>query len=446
MKFKKLKTANRGEIIESRNNAMRIALAFICALIAWFFVTMKFYPSRPKSYSGVTLSTELEADSQLEIMSVSKNNIKVLTVDVDFECSRYDYNSIKLGNLEAYIDTADITKPGKYSLEVKLRSTKGHKLSNIDIKPAFVDVELDIMDTKTVSLMADTSTLIKAEDKIFGEVKCDPPSIEIKGPSEKLKKVNTVMAVSDYSEVIDSSRHITSSRYILYDEEGKALSDVSKLIFSRNTVDMTINVKTEKEVPIVASFQTSDPNFDKTSISYTFEPDKITLAAESADSINDPFEIKVPLSDIDDISFEADYPINNAKLESDNIENVSKLDSVHFTLNGSRLASKELTLSNSNMHPMQIPDDDYDYSIVTESLVIKLIGPKELLNDITASDLNANVYLINGENEPIVFPRDVEITFKSKSHNTVWAVTGQKVNIRKTPKTGSSSQTSNRNS
>ena len=113
LKFKKLKTANRGEIIESRNNAMRIALAFICALIAWFFVTMKFYPSRPKSYSGVTLSTELEADSQLEIMSVSKNNIKVLTVDVDFECSRYDYNSIKLGNLEAYIDTADITKPGK---------------------------------------------------------------------------------------------------------------------------------------------------------------------------------------------------------------------------------------------------------------------------------------------------------------------------------------------
>ena len=40
MKFKKLKNANRREILESRNNAFMIALSFICALAAWYFVKM----------------------------------------------------------------------------------------------------------------------------------------------------------------------------------------------------------------------------------------------------------------------------------------------------------------------------------------------------------------------------------------------------------------------
>ena len=267
--------------------------------------------------------------------------------------------------------------------------------------------------------------------------------IEIKGPSQKLKNISSAYAVSDYDKTIDSSRHINSSRYILFDEEGNEITNHSKLVFLQNTTDISLTVKTQKTVPIVASFQTNDPNFDKSSIDYSFTPNTITLAAESADSISDPFEIKVAVSDIDDVDFEADYPINNAKLDSDNVENISMLESVHFTLNGSSLASKEITLSNSNMHPMQIPDDDYDYNIVTESLKVTLIGPKDLLNDITASDINANVYLSNAESEPIVFPRDVEITFKSKAHNKVWAVTDQKANIRKTPKSEASAKSHN---
>ena len=193
----------------------------------------------------------------------------------------------------------------------------------------------------------------------------------------------------------------------------------------------------------MASFETTDPNFDKSSLDYTFTPGEITLASDTGETINDSFGVKISLRDLVDengIVYEKDYNVKT------NLINKSGFDKVHFKLNNTNLGVREITLSNSNLHPMQVPSDDYDYTISTEKITIKLIGPRTLINDITASDLNADINLSNVESETLmVFPIDVDLSFKDEKYSTVWAVTDQKVNIKKTPKSESATQTPNRN-
>ena len=167
MKFKKLKTANRSEILASRNNALMIVIAFVCALAAWFLVTMKFYASQEKILTDVPLITDTSSDSQFEIMSVEKDGARISTVNVTLDCSRYHLNRITNGTVVAYVDIDDITAAGKYKLPVQVKNTIGAEISNIQVVPSFVTVEIDTIDTKTVTLQADTSNLKIADDKIL---------------------------------------------------------------------------------------------------------------------------------------------------------------------------------------------------------------------------------------------------------------------------------------
>lgn len=442
MKFKKLKNANRREILESRNNAFMIALSFICALAAWYFVKMKYYDTTSGEFYGVNVIADISGTS------AEDNGLQVInqldTVDVFFDCSVTDRSRVTRNSIEAYVDLSNYSRADEYPLKVHVRTTNGVEIRNIRTAPETINVELDKNEPKTVALTAALPNIKAADGKALGEFICDPVQVDISGPSRIVNKIERVEAVSEISKTLDSKEIIYADSFNFYSEDGAKINNSkgTKITVNPKSIAVTVPVFTEKNVPIVASFKTQDTNFDKSSLDYTFTPDNITLASDTGENIPDTHEVQIPLTDlIDDngIVYEKDYQIKTQLI------NQSQLETVHFKLNNTDLEVREITLSKNNIHQMQVPQDNYDYNIETEKITVKLVGPRDLINDITASDINANINLTNAESEKLmVFPIDVEVSCSEK-FKKVFAIPVNKANIRKTSKSESTTQAANQN-
>ena len=113
---------------------------------------------------------------------------------------------------------------------------------------------------------------------------------------------------------------------------------------------------------------------------------------------------------------------------------------MNVTLNDEGLASKEITLLGGNVGLLHVPSDGYSDAIVTETLTVKLIGPADVINDIKAADLDAEVNLLGEDTSknPDQFSYNVNVS--CRTHNNVWCVEPPTVNIKKTLKEGATTQ------
>ena len=437
-----IKNNNKKLIInETKNNATLLLIAIICAVAAWFIVAMTIYPAESKTIANITLKTETTGTSAAE-NGLFVTNKDVEKVTVSFDCSRTDYSRINAEDIEAYVDFDNITTEGIKTLTIKARSTNGTELSNLKVKPSIVQVELDKYDMKSISVKPRTDNITVAEGKIFGNKTCEPAEITLTGPSAKLAKIAECYAVSDKSlpDLDTSYSGLTSDRYVYLDADGQEI-DHDFITADPSTVNISVPVLTQKTVPFKVNLKIpSNSNFDKDSLDFIITPSELTIASGSSDvTLTDaPLEIPIALSTLD-IGYSKDFSVENM-LASKNVTTVSGIETVNVTLNDEGLASKEITLLGGNVGLLHVPSDGYNYSIVTETLTVKIIGPADVIKNITAADLDAEVNLLGEDTSknPDQFAYNVNVS--CRTHNDVWCVNAPDVNILKTLKTGVTTQ------
>ena len=436
-------------IKEAKDNAILFAISLICAVASWFIITMTFYPSESKTVTNIPVHFDIIGST------ADENGLQIIDDDVDrhvrvsFDCSRTNYNKLNSDTIEAHVDFNDISTAGKKTLTVKVSAKDGIQMSNISVYPSTIEVELDKMESKSFTVKPRLSVNCP-DDKIIymDEVTCDPAQITITGPAAQLAKVSECYAVSEKSGEIDSTQFINSDKFMLYSEDGKEINMNHMTPIS--PVVMYVPVYTQKTVNIDALITDVPDKFDLSCIQYTVSPNVVTIATDNPDiNLPDPIQKKIPLSSLD-IGFSQDFDITNL-LASNNVKNVSDIDKVTITLNSDGLASKEITLSSSDISITNQPSDNNVYSVVNPKLVIKVVGPEDVINDLTAKDFSAVVDLLGADTSMNQFQYDV--TVSCNSHNNVWAVanpTAPKVNVIKTAKEGTNlpsnaSNTSNSN-
>ena len=204
-----------------------------------------------------------------------------------------------------------------------------------------------------------------------------------------------------------------------------------------------MQVLTQKTVPFKVNLKLpSNSDFDKDSIKFNITPAELTIASGSSDVTltDDPLEIPISLSAVD-IGFSKEFSIENM-LSGKNVKNVSDIENVKVTLDDEGLASKEISLAGEKVSLLHVPSDGYSYSIESAKLKVKLIGPADVINDITAADLDATVNFLGEDTSknPDLFAYDVQVS--CSTHNNVWCYNAPQVNIRKTAKEGSAKQSS----
>lgn len=437
-----LKNGKKKSIAESRSNAMLLIIAFICAIASWFIIAMTKYPAESKTISNIPVKIDINGTSAAEndLTVISPSTEQYVRVNID--CSRTDFNRITADTIEAYVELDGITTSGTRPLTVKVKSTNGAELSSYEVTPSIIKVELDKTETRTFALSAKIPNIKPAEGRTFGdEIVCDPAEITIKGPKKKLDLIAECYAISDKEESLDHSYTLTSDRFELWTEDGKEI-DQKNITFEPTVASLSIDVLRYKTVKIVPKIISVPDGFDTSCISYTVTPDTIPIAYHNNDTeLNDDLElIKIPLSDLD-IGYSKDFDISN-QLSSKGVTNLTGINTVNVTLNDEGLISREMLLGSNNIHLLDAPSDGYDYSIITEQLSIKVIGPADIVNELTAADLDAEVSLLNADSTIKMMDQFVyDAKISCPSHNNVWSVTNAKVNIKKTLKDGATTST-----
>jgi len=432
-----LKNITKRNIKEARSNAMLLLIAFVCAIASWFIIAMTKYPSDSKHVSNIPLSRDISgtaaADSGLSIIDCS-----VGSVSVSLDCSRTDYNRIGADSLKATIDFKNITVPGTYTLNVKVESTNDAEISNLTISPATVKVELDQYETKAFVLKAKVPNISGGENKAINsaDITCEPGEVNIKGPASKLASIAECYAVSNQEKTLESSYSLNSDVYQLFSEDGTEISN-DKLTFDPPIVNMNIPVLTQKTVRFVPLILDPPSGLDTDCLNFNITPETIIIATNNAETkLPDKLDLKVTPKELD-IGFSKDVLISNLLIGT-NIINMSDTDTVNISLNSDGLASRNLTVTNNNIHTTNAPNNNYDYTVLTQQLLVKLVGPADIINEVTAADLDVEVNLLGADDTMNQFP--YEVTVSCSKYNNVWSVTNDRVNIKKTLKEGVTTQ------
>ena len=216
------------------------------------------------------------------------------------------------------------------------------------------------------------------------------------------------------------------------------------MTFDKTSFIIKVPVLTQKTVPLkVAIDAPNDFDTDWLMKRLKLSKESITLASGNAQTeLPDTFDIgSIKLSDIG-LDYSASFDIS-ANINKYGLKNLSNFNTVTVELDKTDLDTKDFYINNINL--LNKPSSDYEYSVITDTIKVTVIGPKETLAELTTNDFTANVDLLlsdatsSSDFNSSQFSADV--TVSCSEHTRVWAISKSKIQILKTSKEASSETT-----
>ncbi len=415
----------------SNHNISTIIYSVIIAIILWFVVSITQYPSVQKTIEHIPVATDITGTV------ASENGLSVISCDVEEVTvellgSRTQVGSLNNENLVAYIDAANVSASGTKNMTIRVRSAANNKI-NYEIQsvyPPTATVVLDRYDTREFSINPKTPNVTIAEGKAINseEFLCEPGIIKITGPSAQLDKISKCYAVANTELSLADSYTLASDEIQLFTEDGTPI-DQTGMTFGNTNFSINIPIRIQKTVGLYVSIANAPADFDQSILKFNMSADSVVLAANSsATAIPDNIEIgKIFLSDLD-INYSKTFSLKRV-LEGSEYINVSDLDNVTVSLNSEGLEKTDLTLDRSRITLSNSPDSSYDYYILTQNMTISVVGPENIISEITSEDIIADVNLLNADTSVDQF--NASVTFSCPQYNDVWVVTSSKVSVLK---------------
>jgi hypothetical protein len=432
----------RKKIVKGAKDNLALAIySVIIAILLWFVISMTFYPSVPKTLTNVKLSLDISgtsaADSGLSVISCD-----VDTVNVRIKGSRTQVGTMTSDSLTAYIDAENITSVGKKTLNIKVKGGNGISYEVDSISPSTANVVFDKYDTQEFPVYAKTPNITLAEGKTIDtdEYSKEIDIVSITGPSEQLDKISKCYAVSAKAETLSASYTVPSDTIELFTEDG-SLIDQSMLTFNKTSFLIKVPVLTQKTVDLAVVLKKAPSNFNTNWLMNRLSLSTDTLTIASASSQADlPKSLEIGIINLSDVTLDYSATFDVGKvLEKAGLKNLSNTSYVTVTFDSSGLAKRDFTISNENIHLSNKPSSNYEYSVLSNSLNITVIGPEDVLKDLTPNDFIAEADLLASEaslsSDSDVSQYSADVTISCSDHNNVWAITKSKINIQKSPKT-----------
>lgn len=413
-----------------RNNFLLALLSLFLSCIVWLIISMTQYPDALKTIEHIPLSTDI-SDSVAGSNGLSVISSDVEEVTVELLAGKTQVGSLNNETLEAYIDADSVTNPGTRTLTIKIRGASNINYEVKSVKPANATIVFDKMDTRTFDVSAQIPNVSVVDGKAIdqNDITCEPSEVRITGPSSQLDKISKCIAVSNKELSLDSTYNLQSDELQLYTEDN-ALIDQSTMKLSDAVFNITIPVRTQKEVGLYVSIVDAPDNFDTDIIKFDMSSDSVVLACNNSKvEIPDMLDIgKVSLNELKP-GFTKTFSISN-RLEGSDYENVSELETVTVKFDDSDFAQTSLVLDKSRISTSNEPDAaNYKYEVLTQRMEITLVGPEEVINEITPEDILADVNLINANLSTDQFSWNASFTCK---YDSVWVVTNSKVSVQRT--------------
>lgn len=412
------------EIFTSRLSL--IILSILSAILIWFVVSVNVYPTTPRTIYNVPVVIDLEGTSA-EAGGLSVVSSDVETVTVQIVGARSEVGILTNEDLVAYAEVRNINMSGTYSLDITVQAENGVEFETNTISPSHVNVEFDRIETRTFDVTAELPNIIVTAGHTMDEIICEPATIDITGPSAQLDEIASVRVTADKAAELDASYSLYSSEISLYTEEGSLLESEQLQVPATN-VQITIPVLTQQQLQLTYDIVNAASGFDLEWLrDRLYLSDKTITYASTNPSLAEKdswYMGNIKLDEID-LDFSTTFTIE----EKEGYINQSGIQEVSLTLDSEGLVKREFTVSSDNIIVVNKPSA-YDFDIITKNLTISVIGPEDVLNSLSTSDIVVTVDLLNyNSSQSASFSYDSTITFGD--NNNVWAVGVYKIALNR---------------
>ncbi len=367
-----------------KNNYKSVLLSFVIAIAAWFFVSVQIFPTVEESIRGITIETQVT-----EYML--QNNLQLVddveeTADIRIEGKRYDVSGLSADDFYATLDLSSVKTAGTYSVPVNISAKTNSELTILSANPRAVTIEIEEIVTREFEVEGTAPSLSLPEGYYVDEIVASPSTISITGSASVLDKIDRIEARSVYTGLITES-HETQSEIFIYGTNGARIVN-DDLILSTENISVYIPIYKQKELPLTFTFTNVPSYFDTDSLKYEIQPSTITVAAPD-DSIDHLSVLEIGTIDISDIKLNQTVTIPITLPEG--YKNLSGNNNARIVWDIADYGKLDFTIDNINL--TNVPDN-YNVSLITNELVISVMGPSEILSTLTAEDFFATVNLL----------------------------------------------------
>lgn len=417
---KKYKRRRRGLSSLFRNNKFLLIISLLIAVGIWIIMSLSDTHEASSTVSNIPIQINLSdtaVENGLQIFSGGDQ-----TASVTVEGNRVSLGSISSDDIVVSAQTAGtIQTSGTWTLSLTAR--KSNPSDNFEIvssvSPSVITVFVDQM--REAEFDVENKIKYKVSDGYHASVALSTDKITVKGPQTEIEKIASVAINGTVDDTLTEDTSIESA-VMLYDKSGEELSS-SMITLSDNTVTANFSVLPEKEVPIKVAFK-NKPNGLNVDSFIEMSPKKILVAAPQ--SVLDKLK-SISTEEIDFNTLNNKASTHKLQLQMpEKTVNLSDTENVKVKIDLSSFKTKRFNVPKSNFTVTGL-DNNYSYSISTDSLSVTVKGAKSQLDKITTSNIACEIDAsdIEGTTGSITLPVKISLV----GVNSTWVYGDYTVNL-----------------
>ena len=401
------------------NPRWRMVVAVVLAIISWVIITVGIQPSTDRTIDNVPVDFTYDA-ARYSAMDLSIVNEPVKTVSLKVYGNGSDIGSLRKEDFVVYPKYNAVKGPGEVSLSLEVKCISENVDENnikVNIHPMDTEVKVvfDVVEEKKIPVVIASEKTSVADGYILYRSGAAPNEIIVRGPSSQLEHIDHAQA--QVKEMKDMDRTMTVTTPLVFMNADGEPVELNYVKAEAESVDVTLTVYQQAELPLVVKLINTPPGFDKESLRYTLSQSTLQVAGP-ASVIKNLTELNIGVIDLStfalDRVYELPVELPNGLVVQENVENVT----VNFETGG--LTTKVLNLPPESVQVVNLPSS-YDLTVLSSSIRnVTLCGPASVLEGITPGQVVARINMdaIN----VITGQQNIAVTIYVPADNRVFAL------------------------
>lgn len=407
-------------------NLKTIIQAIVFSIIIWFFISIQIFPDISMHITDIPVKcepTNFMKDDNLQIVSVDMEKTAI-----QIEGKRYSISQLTADDFIAEADLSSVYEAGSYTVPVHINPVNEDIECTITTGSVSAKIEVVKIITREMTVYPNTQALQLADGmQIEGDVTVTPSEIVITGEESLVESIARVEAVAESDEVLEHTAAIAASP-VFYSKTGVKLNDPD-IKYSHDNFTVLVPVYKVRTLPVKVKFTggSGSYGFDPDDLVYTMSIDEITIASpdSSIDNLSAIDIGEIPLSSLTlkdlqvGVTLPVDLPDGYKNISGNRTITVTFPEADDFGQLGFTVPSENFTVINN---PSQ-----YDVKVLTNEMVVNVVGYSNYIQTMTSSDIYATINLLGMELAE--GSKSVSVTFRLKGSNAMAWVAGEEYKV-----------------
>ena len=371
-------------------NLKDLIISLVLAIVIWFAVSIQVFPNVYDHIYDIPVNVEqtpFMLEENLQIVDYDES------VNVQIMGKRYVIGTLSSADFTATADLSSVTAPGKYTVDVDVKPVSASTEYEVVTTGLQATITVERIITKTFDVVPDIDSLTIGEGLTVneGEIVCSPSAVTITAEKSVIDSIGEV-TVTPASSVLDVTTELKGTLSI-FKKDGTKI-DNPDLQINNESFTLTVPVWKVKTLPLNISL-TVPSGFDEKSLSYSILPEEITIAAPASDtSIDNLDRIDIGEVQLSSLSSKDLQGIKLTMARPDGYRNLSNVAIAQVDFGEAENYGKlDFTVPSENFIILN-GDPKYDFSFVTSQLNVSVVGPSEVLKNLTSDDISGTVNLL----------------------------------------------------